>query len=182
MKICVFCASSNNVGEPYVSAVKELGREIGSRGHDLVFGGYDTGLMGAVSHAVKEAGGKVFGVIPEDVRGFSSRKVFNCDEVFEVPDISRRKDKMMNLSDAYISAPGGLGTMDELFEALVEQKLTSGKKKPIALYNVSGCYELIEKSILDMSSRQFVPQPDLDLFFTSSDAKEIVDNLERLVK
>ncbi|MGI6217378.1 MAG: TIGR00730 family Rossman fold protein [Coriobacteriales bacterium] len=178
MNICVFCASSSSVKEPYISAARELGEQIGKRGHNLVFGGYDSGLMGVVSHAVHDAGGKVIGVVPDDVSKFKTRKIFPCDELHEVENISRRKDLMSSNADAFVAAPGGFGTLDELYEVLVEQKLSSGAKKPIAIYNFDGYYDTLEQMTHQMVEKGFVPAEDLNLFFVTSDPEQIVKGLE----
>lgn len=179
MNICVFCGSSTSIGEPYISAMARLGKAIASHGHDLVFGGYDTGLMGAVAHGVADAGGKVHGVVPCSVDRFSSRMVFECDELFEVVDISARKAKMMELADAYISAPGGFGTFDELYEALVDEKLATRANKPIALYNIEGFYDVFEEYVDKMFAGNFISESDAHRYFMGTDSDSIVEEIER---
>lgn len=179
MNICVYCASSTSIGEPYTSAMLRLGKAIAEHGHNLVFGGYDTGLMGCVAHGVAENGGKVYGVIPGSVEMFSSRLVFEADEVFEVADISARKAKMMKLADAYVAAPGGYGTFDELYEALVEAKLTPGRRKPIALYNIEGFYDGFEEMTRQMLGGGFITPSDAERYFAGIDPDAIVEEIER---
>ncbi len=178
MKICVFCASSQGVGDPYTSAVRELGLEIGRRGHDLVFGGYDTGLMGVVAHAVRESGGKVYGVIPDDVSGFKKRAVFDSDELFEVPNITERKSKMEQLADAYVVAPGSFGTFDELFNVLVELKIGDRSKAPALIYNVNGYFDLFQEGMTKMIDEGFMGTDDLELFAVSADPDELLDMID----
>ncbi len=179
MKICVFCASSPQVGEPYRSAMTSLGECIAARGHSLVFGGYDSGLMGIVAHAVGDNGGKVYGVIPQNVGLFETRSVYDGFEVFEVADLSARKDKMCSLADAYIAGPGGFGTYDELYEVLVEEKLTSRRRKPIGLFDVEGCYQLFEQLTNQMVSQNLCPESDKFLYAKSPNPEELVQELER---
>lgn len=179
MKICVFCASSQKVGEPYRSAVKELGLEIGHRGHDLVFGGYDTGLMGEIAHAVREAGGKVYGVVPDDVSDFKSRKIFEADELFEVLDIQLRKRQMEELADAYIAAPGSFGTLDELYEVLVQMKIGGRSKAPAFLFNVDGFFDLFVQEASLMIEKGFMGKDDLELFEICNDPQSLMNSLER---
>ena len=151
MNICIFCASSDEVPMKYREAVAALGTEIGKLGHTLVFGGYDTGLMGEAARSVRAAGGTVVGVVPDDVNSFMTRDVFESDATHAVSNITQRMRLMCDLADAFVVAPGAFGTLEELFVALVEQKIASGEKKPIVLYNVDGFYdwfdELCQKTV-----------------------------------
>ena len=180
MNICVFCASSQDVGEPYVSACRTLGLEIGRRGHTLVFGGYDTGLMGVFAHAVRDGGGRVIGVYPDDVSGFKKRVVFDADEIYRVPNITERKSRMEELADAFITAPGSFGTFDELYDVLVELKIGDRSKSPVLIYNIDGYFDLFETGCRQMIDRGFMPTDDLSLFEICSDPIHIVDRIERI--
>lgn len=178
MNICVFCASSESAPEKYRVAVRELGGEIGRRGHGLVFGGYDTGLMGEVAQAVRDAGGKVYGVVPKSVTSFNARKVFDCDVVHDVEDISTRMRLMCGLADAFVVAPGSFGTLEELFVTLVDQKIAPGEKRPIVLYNVDGFYDWFTDLCRKLVSEGVMPTADLSLFSVERDPAAIIDTCE----
>lgn len=121
MKLCVFGSSSTSLAPIYISEAEALGQTIALHGHELIFGGYDTGLMGAVASGAAEMGGRVIGVIPASLEG-KGRKVFPCDKLITTPDIAERKTQMIALSDGFITLPGGLGTFDELFSVLSLEK------------------------------------------------------------
>lgn len=180
MKICVFCGSNTNVGEPYTSSALELGAEIGRRGHTLVFGGYDTALMGAVAHAVANAGGHVLGVIPVDVPYLAQRPVFPCDEIVETHDLSDRKTEMFRRSDAFIALPGSIGTLDEIFSALAEQKVGhEDARKPLGIYSVQGYYDALEAMFDQMVLAKFMDREDRSLFSICATPHETLDYVER---
>ena len=178
MRICVFCASSTRVGEPYVSAMRELGTEIARRGHELVFGGYDTGLMGVTAHAVHDAGGFVHGVIPITVGEFKARSIYDADDLREVESLTIRKEVMKDLADAFIAGPGSYGTFDELFEVLVEQKLEIDRPKAVCVFNVNGCYDWLVKRCDEMVEENLVPEPDIVLWHEETKVDRMLDYIE----
>ncbi len=138
MQICVFCASAR-VGQPFSQIAEELGRELGKRGHDLVFGGADVGLMGTLAHTVKERGRRVIGVIPERIRrtGIAFKE---ADELIITRNMAERQAQMIERADAFIALPGGLGTLQELTE-LITLKQLGYVRKPAVLLNAHGFYE-----------------------------------------
>ena len=135
MKLCVFGSSSASLAPIYLSEAEALGRAIALHGHELVFGGYDTGLMGAVASGAAEMGGCITGVIPESLEG-KGRKVFPCTTLETTPNLAERKNRMIALSDDFIALPGGLGTFDELFSVLSLEKAGEIDSKS-ALLNVA---------------------------------------------
>ena len=155
MKICVFCASASGLAEKYVEAARETGRQIGERGHELVFGGYETGTMGTVAQSAKAAGARVTGVLPCKSGELPGRPEFACDDLVEAADLNDRKVKMMQLADAFVVLPGSYGTLDEFYTVISNQKLfgRDGARKPIAVLNLDGFYaplaELDRRMIAD---------------------------------
>ena len=147
--ICVFCGSRPGVNSAYVDAARALGRLLAERDVTLIFGGGMTGIMGALADTVLEHGGRAVGVIPERMN--VPRVVHeNLTELIVTPNMYSRKVKMFQLSDAFITLPGGLGTLDELFEALTLSQL-GYELKPIGILNVAGYYnplvDLIDHAI-----------------------------------
>ncbi len=137
--ICVFCGSRPGVNSAYVDAARALGRLLAERDVTLIFGGGMTGIMGALADTVLEHGGRAVGVIPERMN--VPRVVHeNLTELIVTPNMYSRKVKMFQLSDAFITLPGGLGTLDELFEALTLSQL-GYELKPIGILNVAGYYD-----------------------------------------
>lgn len=139
MNIVVYCGSSSGAEEAFTGSAKELGRWIGEHGHTLVYGGSNTGLMGAVADAVLKAGGRVTGVIP-DVALIQARKHTGLTQYIETRTMAERKSKMIELGDAFIALPGGIGTLDEITEVL--SLLSLGIiSEPVVFVNTDGYYE-----------------------------------------
>ncbi|MDX1649446.1 MAG: TIGR00730 family Rossman fold protein [Myxococcota bacterium] len=145
-RVCVFCGSSPGARPGYVAAARALGRLLAERGVGVVTGGGCVGLMGAVADAALDAGGEVIGVIPHHL---VSREVAHpgLSELLEVDTMFERKRRMMELSDGFVSLPGGVGTLDELFEILTWDQLGL-LAKPCALLDVEGYWEPL-RSVLD---------------------------------
>lgn len=139
MNICVFCSANADIDSEYFRLATELGHWIGSEDHQLVFGGCDLGLMECVAKAVKEAGGRTVGVIPEIVeRG--GRASDSCDVRVMCGDLTDRKQIMMERSDVFIALPGGIGTLDEVFSVLAMSSIGYHKKQVI-LYDMQGFWQ-----------------------------------------
>lgn len=139
MRVCVFGSSSLDLPAVYVDAAFELGRELGKRGHGMVFGGYDVGLMGAVAHGVAAEGASVIGVVTEGLNR-KGRPIFPCDEVICENDLATRKERMIELADAFVTMPGGLGTFDEFFVVMSQVKAGELDAKS-AILNVGGYFD-----------------------------------------
>ena len=149
MHIAVFCGSSMPHNKEIVEAAAALGRRIAQEGHTLVYGGSNLGLMGVVSGAALEAGGHVVGVIPtlfsEDI--ILSQPV---TELVRVRSMAERKERILEMCDAFVALPGGIGTIDEVSEVMVMnqlqivdgQRVLDGtyKTKPMILLNINGYY------------------------------------------
>jgi cytokinin riboside 5'-monophosphate phosphoribohydrolase len=137
--ICVYCSSSDAVGEPYRAAASDLGTLVGARGHSLVFGGGRVGLMGIVCASAREAGARVTGIIPEALasRGVASS---GLDRLIVTRDMRDRKAAMVERSDAFIALPGGFGTLEELLETMTLRQL-GYHDKAVALVNTEGFYD-----------------------------------------
>ena len=137
--ICVFCGSRPGVRPAYRAAAEFLGKTLAERGLELVYGGGNVGLMGAVADACLAAGGKVVGVIPRALMEWEvGHEGLSRLEV--VDSMHTRKARMAELADGFIALPGGLGTFEELFEILTWAQL-GFHSKPIALLNVDAYYQ-----------------------------------------
>ncbi len=136
--VAVFCGSKNGNDAIYIQHALELGKLLALNNIKLVYGGGNTGLMGAIANAVLEHGGKVTGVIPEILKD-RERQHVGITELKIVPDMHIRKKMMFDLCDAAIILPGGNGTLDEMFEMATWNALTIHDKK-IILLNTAGYY------------------------------------------
>ncbi len=137
--VCVYCGSRPGARPAYTAAAQALGQAIGQRGWQLVYGGGKVGLMGEVADATLAAGGRVVGVIPESLR---LREVGHqgLDELHVVPTMHVRKQMMAERAQAFIALPGGIGTLEELYEVLTWHQL-GYHDQPIGLLNVEGYYD-----------------------------------------
>ena len=137
-RLCVFCGSSNGVNPAFAEAATGLGTLLATRGIGLVYGGGNVGLMGVIADAALAAGGEVIGVIP---RSLADREIAHpgCTELRIVDSMHPRKAMMADLSDAFVAMPGGVGTFEELFEAITWTQLGL-HRKACGLLNVAGFY------------------------------------------
>lgn len=154
--ICVFCGSSSGNRPDYVEVARAAGKSIARRGLTLVYGGGKVGLMGAVADAALAAGGRVVGIIPQMLL---DREVGHpgLSELRVVTTMSERKLLMGELSDAFLSLPGGIGTLDELFEAWTWTQLGL-HDKPSGLLNHRGYYDQLIR-FLDLAVSEGFQRP-----------------------
>ncbi|MCB2064805.1 MAG: TIGR00730 family Rossman fold protein [Novosphingobium sp.] len=138
-KIAVYCGSATPADPRYVELAREVGAELATRGIGVVYGGGRLGLMGALADAAMAAGGEVIGVIPE---AMVSREVANhaCTDLRVVTGMHERKLAFTQLADGFLTLPGGVGTMDELWEAVSWAQL-GYHAKPVGLLNAFGFYD-----------------------------------------
>jgi len=139
MRICVFCGSSPGSSSVYRDAAAALGQLLAAEGIGLVYGGANRGSMGTLADAALAAGGEVIGVIPQAVVALEVAHV-GLTELRVVGSMHERKALMAELSDAFIAMPGGIGTLDELFEIYTWRTLRI-HDKPIGVWNVDGFFD-----------------------------------------
>ncbi|MEA3388054.1 TIGR00730 family Rossman fold protein [Sphingobium sp. CCH11-B1] len=138
-RLAVYCGSATPADLTYIDAARQVGRTLAQRGIGVVYGGGRLGLMGAVADAALEAGGEVIGVIPEALVGAEVAHK-GCTELHVVQTMHQRKQMFTDLSDGFVTLPGGVGTMDELWEAISWAQL-GYHSKPVGLLNVAGFYD-----------------------------------------
>ena len=138
-RLAVYCGSASPADPRYVELARDVGRELAMRGIGVVYGGGRLGLMGALASGALDAGGEVIGVIPE---ALVSGEVANhdCTELRVVSGMHERKLAFTELSDGFLTIPGGVGTMDELWEAMSWAQL-GYHAKPVGLLNAFGFYD-----------------------------------------
>jgi len=139
--VCVYCGSRSGADPAYAQTAREVGAEIGRRGWELVYGGGKVGLMGVVADAVLEHGGRVVGVIP---RILMEREVGHrgLHELHVVETMHQRKQMMAERASVFLALPGGIGTMEELFEVWTWRQI-GYHDQPVGLLNVSGYYDAL---------------------------------------
>jgi uncharacterized protein (TIGR00730 family) len=175
-RVCVFCGSRSGTKTAHADAARSLGRSLADRQIELVFGGGSIGLMGTMADACLTAGGVVRGVIPTQL---ASDEVAHdgLTELLLVGSMHERKAKMAELSDAFIALPGGLGTLEELFEVLTWAQLRI-HQKPVGLFNVHGFFDPLLVMLDHIVAEGFLHAHHLKLFAHARDAESLVEALE----
>ncbi len=161
MKVAVYCGSRSGNDPLYADKARELGDYFGRNGIELVFGGGHVGLMGVVADAVLAAGGRVHGVIPEHLR---DRELAHSGltELHVVKNMHERKALMADLADGFVALPGGIGTLEELFEAWTWGQLGL-HHKPCAIYNVNGFFYPLLAMAQTMEQAGFLKKQYIDM-------------------
>lgn len=171
MRICIFCGAFSSA-DPYVnSQVKIVMNSFKENDVELVYGGAGIGIMGALATELINLGGNVIGVIPQQLM---KKEIAHggLNKLHVVKDMHDRKKMMYELSDAFLIFPGGLGTMDELFEILTWRQL-GFHNKPIALLNINGYYDHLIAFLNEGVKQGLIKETDRKLLFSSSNWIEI---------
>jgi uncharacterized protein (TIGR00730 family) len=177
MNICVFCSSSNAISEKYFQEADKLGKLIGAGKHSLINGGANVGLMEAVTVSARDAGAKTIGIIPERMIGRSLASE-NSHDVIVTKDMKDRKEKMREMSDAFIALPGGFGTLEEILEVITLRQL-SYHLKPIVFINTNNFFEHLIKQFEVSFKEMFAKDLYRDLYFVADNSEEAFNYLEK---
>ena len=155
--ICVYCGSQPGRDPAYMEAGRALGRSIAEHGLRLIYGGGTRGIMGAVSSGVLSNGGKVTGIIPEFLmdKEASKHSLGALSELIVTHDMHERKHKMFEHSDAFVTLPGGIGTLEEIVEIMTWGQL-GRHRKPMVFANIGGFWNPMMELIKHMSSEGFI--------------------------
>jgi uncharacterized protein (TIGR00730 family) len=175
LSLCVYCGSRPGQDPAFVAAAQAVGREIGRRGWQLVYGGGHVGLMGTVADATLAAGGQAVGIIP---RKLMDREVGHrgLTELVVVETMHERKRIMAERADAFIALPGGIGTMEELFEVWTWRQI-GYHDQPVGLLNVSGYYDALLSFLHTMTDAGFLGEAQRQVLCTDDDAGRLLDRL-----
>ena len=179
MNITVYCGAAEGHDPEFIARARELGAWMAAKGHTLIYGAGNSGMMGAVSDALIEGGGAAIGVTP---RFFILAEETRNDltEVVISDDMSTRRNWMIDNGDAYIALPGGMGTLDEITEVMTYKRLgLLGKvNKPVMVYNVNGYYDRFFSFLDDMRDQSFCRQLDRDNVIEVKCLEDIIRALE----
>ncbi len=174
--ICVFCASSSTLEQRWLDLATETGKELAARGHTLVSGGGRVGMMGAVAEGARTGEAHTLGVIPQSLVDLEVADTA-ADELIVTGDMGARKNLMIERSDAFLTLPGGLGTLDELFEVWTTATLAV-HRKPIVLLDPDGFYTGLMSWLGGLAETQFVRRPALELVTVASSIPAALDTIE----
>lgn len=173
--LCVYCGSRPGLDARYAQVAQTVGKWIGERGGRLVYGGGRNGLMGLVADATLSAGGTVLGVIP---RALVEREWAHteCTELVVVNTMHERKQHMADAADAFVALPGGIGTLEEFFEAWTWRQL-GYHDKPVGLLNVAGYYDRLNAFLSQSVAQEFMHNRQMDMIRVSDDALRLLPAL-----
>ena len=178
MKICVFGAASNLIDDKYIKRTEILCEELANHGHSLVFGAGANGLMGAAARGFKRGGGKITGVIPHFFKTETVEAIYEeCDELLFTETMRERKKLMEDNADAFIVVPGGIGTLEELFEIITLKQLAR-HKKPIAFYNIYNYYDKLLGFMDHCENEKFIREGCHNLYISSDIDEKIINYIE----
>jgi len=173
--IAIFCGSSTGKNTAYEAKAKALGSYLGNNNYHLIYGGGNIGLMGAIANAALEAGGEVTGVLPH----FLNRKEVghvDLSKLILVDSMHERKQKIEQLSDAFIAMPGGFGTLEEVSEMLTWAQLGL-HQKPIGLYNINGFYNPLLSQLDVMVNEGFLKAQNRAMVLTGTEPEKLIQSL-----
>jgi uncharacterized protein (TIGR00730 family) len=175
-RVCVYLGSNPGFDEAYAEATKALARELAAREIGLVYGGSNVGLMGLLANTCLEAGGEAIGVIPELL---VEKEVAHTglSKLHVVKSMHERKQKMADLSDGFIALPGGIGTLEEFFEALTWNQL-GYHAKPCGLLDVKGYYTCLAEHMDRMVLNGFLMQEHRGMVLTDADPAGLLDQFK----
>ncbi len=178
-RITVFCASSFGTEKIYEEQASALGKTLAEQNIELVYGGANVGLMGAVADGALNAGGKVIGVLPNFLR---SKEIahLGLTELILVESMHERKTKMNDLCDGVIALPGGFGTLEELFEMLTWAQLGL-HKKPIAILNVNGFYDSLIALLQTMTEKGLLKEVNQKMLLVSDTIDDLLYQMKNYV-
>ena len=180
-RLCVFCGSNAGHDPRYRNAAEALGRLLAGRGIELVYGGGNVGLMGIIADACLAAGGTVIGVIPEALLGkeVAGRHVDHraLTRLEVVASMHARKARMAELADAFIALPGGLGTLEELFEVWTWGQL-GYHAKPLGLLEVDGFYARLTDFLDHLVAERFVREQHRAILQVSASPAELLARMD----
>jgi len=174
--LAVYCGSATPEDGRYIELAHDVGRALAQRGITTVYGGGRLGLMGATADAALDAGGKVVGVIPEALVG-SEVAHQGCTELHVVKNMHERKAMFTDLSDGFVTLPGGVGTMDELWEAISWAQL-GYHNKPVGLLNAFGFYDHLIAFNAKMGETGFIREAHRGIMVVADEIDALVDKLD----
>jgi len=174
-RLAVYCGSASPADPRYIELAEDVGAALAQRGIGLVYGGGRLGLMGAIAKGAKQEGGEVIGIIPE---ALVRAEVANhdCDELVTVSGMHERKQKFTDLSDGFVTLPGGVGTMDELWEAISWAQL-GYHSDPVGLLNAFGFYDDLIKFNAKMAEVGFVREAHSRILIHANTLPDLIDKM-----
>lgn len=176
--VCVYCSSSNYLEASYYDVARKLGRLMAQKAYGLVYGGGNIGLMGVIAKTVHEHEGYVFGVIPQALKNKEGVAYELADEMVITESMRDRKALMYEKSLAFITLPGGIGTLEEFLETLTLKHL-GYHDHPLILVNTNGFYDSLLELLEQYREEKFLGNGYQSLFTVVDSAEDAVAQLDR---
>ncbi len=184
--VCIFCSSSDSISPVFLEEARQLGEILASKKLNVIYGGAQTGAMGQLAEGVLSKRGQIIGVYPSLELGHEKSHSY-LTQMITVTTMAERKQVMFEKSDAFVVFPGGIGTLDEIFELIVLQALhrSSPKsslgmhKKPVLFYNALGFWDPLLEALEVMFQQNFIAQPLDQMFEVTKDLQSIVPILQK---
>ena len=178
MKICVFGSASDDIAASYLNAGEQLGEILGKRGHSLVFGAGNAGMMGAVARGFHQSGAEIIGVLPNF---FPDGVIYpHCNQIIRTETMRERKAVMEDMADAFVITAGGIGTFEEFFEVLTLKQL-GRHGKAVAVLNTNGYFDNLLAMLDTAVSGEFLTEKGRNLCAEFDSVEKLVDYLETYV-
>ena len=176
--ICVFCGSAPGNSPTYLEAARDAGKVLAEANFQIVYGGAKSGLMGALATSALENNGRVIGILPSFLR---DREVAhpNLTDLEIVPTMHKRKERMNELSDGFLVLPGGIGTLDELFEIFTWQNLGI-HQKPIGILNIDNYYNSLLEFLQNTVDRGFFSKVKFDRLLIHNNLKTLLEYMKKI--
>ena len=176
MRVCIFGSETIDTPKEFTDAGYELGLKIAEKGHSLVFGGGNDGMMGAVASGVYANGGHITSIMPKWMTDYCV-EFENCDEYIRTDTMNERKELFLEKSDVFIVCPGGLGTLEEFFD-FVSLKYLDRHSKPIILFNINRIYDSLLDYLWRIYDEGFVHKGALEIGVMATSVEEVFKILE----
>lgn len=177
--ICIFCGARDGINPYYKQQAMELGKILAQNDIRLIYGGASIGIMGAVAQGALDNGGEVIGIIPESILELEVAAT-NLSKMYVVKTMHERKQKMHELSDAFICLPGGMGTLDEFFETSTWKQLQY-HNKPIGFLNTNRFYDPLFLNLHHMEREGFVSSTDITSVILESKPEILFQKMRELI-
>jgi uncharacterized protein (TIGR00730 family) len=178
-KICVYCSSSNYLPEKFYISAKEFGIKLAKNNYDMVYGGTTVGMMGVIANNALENGAEVTGVIPERIETFGLKHP-KLAKVVVTKDMRERKATMEKYSNAFVAAPGGFGTFEEIFEIIVAKQLNY-HCKPIVFWNFDNYYSNLFKMFDTVYENHFAKEEMKQLYYVANTVDEVFEYIKNYI-
>lgn len=175
MNVAIYCGSSFGNNKIYEESTKLLAQKLAENNLNIIYGGSIQGLMGIISNESLKFNNTVTGVITHDLINKEIENK-NITKIYKVETINQRKEKMEELSDAFIAMPGGYGTFDEIFEVISSAQI-GYHKKPCAFFNINGYYDHLIKFLENCVKEGFINKTYVDMLIISKDIDEIIEKI-----